>query len=131
MSRKVLIVAVVLGFLVATLVAPATAAPLGADGADSAQTEAWGGFGGGQSDSPTASREAGSVIRPNGGCETGGAGVRVAGTAVRRNGLAVGVGCTCAKKLHPRIMPRAKDATARNAILRYALVMDCSSYAVC
>jgi hypothetical protein len=63
--------------------------------------------------------------------ETSGAGVRVAGTAVGRNGLAVGVGCTCAKKLHPRIMPRAKDATARNAILRYALVMVCTSFAVC
>ena len=74
MSRKVLIVAVVLGLLVATLAAPAMAAPLKADGAASAQTEAWAGLGGSRSVLPPPGREAEHGIWPNGGCETGGAG---------------------------------------------------------
>ena len=75
MSRKVLIVAVVLGLLVTTLAAPAMAAPLEADNVVLAQREAPASFNGGRSVSllPTG-LTARAVIWPNGGCETGGGG---------------------------------------------------------
>ena len=75
MSRKVLIAAVVLGLLVATLAAPAMASPLEADDAVPAQGEAPVGFSGGRSVLPMfLGLTARAVIWPNGGCETGSAG---------------------------------------------------------
>jgi hypothetical protein len=78
MSRKVLIVAVVLGLLVATLATPAMAAPLKAHDVASTQTKAWASFGGGHTVlllPPGLTATAfGAGIRLNGGCETGGAG---------------------------------------------------------
>jgi len=80
MSRKVLIVAVVLGLLV-------TAVPLNADGAMPVHKEASTSLGGSWSVSPLlpgleatafarvrAAGTGGAGIRPNGGCETGSAG---------------------------------------------------------
>ena len=87
MSRKVLIVAVVLGLLVATLAAPAMAAPPTADNVVLVQKEALASFSGNRSVSPLppgleaaifahiGTADTGSTgIRPNGDCETGGAG---------------------------------------------------------
>ena len=73
MSRKVLIVAVVLGLLVATLAAPAMAAPLEADNVVPAQREAPASFNGSRSVSPLPTGlTTRAVIWPNGDCETGG-----------------------------------------------------------
>jgi hypothetical protein len=75
MSRKVLIVAVVLGLLVATLATPAMAAPLKADDVVPVQREAPIGFSGGRSVLPLPpGLTARAGIWPNGGCETGGGG---------------------------------------------------------
>jgi len=74
MSRKVLIVAVVLGLLVTTLAAPAMAAPPKAHNVASTQTETWAGTGGSPSVSQSAGSEARIGIWPSGGCETGSAG---------------------------------------------------------
>ncbi len=67
MSRKVLIVAVVVVVLLATIVAPAVANPLEAGDAASVPAEAWSGFSGGSLVYPLPSQLAG------GGCG-GGAG---------------------------------------------------------
>jgi len=73
MSRKVLIVAVVLALLVATLAAPATASPLEADDVVPAQGEAPVSFSRSHSVMPLfPGLTARAVIWPNGGCETGG-----------------------------------------------------------
>ena len=75
MSRKVLIVAVVFDLLMATLAAPAMAAPLEADDVVPVQREALAGFSGSRSVLPLPpGLTARAVIWPNGGCETGGAG---------------------------------------------------------
>jgi len=75
MSRKVLIVAVVLGLLVMALAAPAMAAPLDADNVVPAQSEAVVSFNGSRPVSPLPIGLAvRAVIWPNGGCETGGGG---------------------------------------------------------
>jgi hypothetical protein len=87
MSRKVLIVTVVLGLLVTTLAAPATAVPLGADDVVRVQRGASVRFSDGRSVSPLptgleaaalarigAAGTGGAGNRPNGDCETGGAG---------------------------------------------------------
>jgi hypothetical protein len=74
MSRNVLIVTVVLGVLVATLVAPAMAAPLRA-GVVPDQTEASVSFSSSRSVSLLSpGLTPGAIIWPNGGCETGAAG---------------------------------------------------------
>jgi len=75
MSRKVLIVAVVLGLLVTTLAAQAMAAPLGADDVVTFQAEALVSLRGSGSVSPLPpALTARAVIWPYGGCETGSAG---------------------------------------------------------
>jgi len=75
MSRKVLIVAVVLGLLAATLATPAMAAPSKADDVVTAEREARVDVSGSRLVLPLApGLTARAVIWPNGGCESGGGG---------------------------------------------------------
>lgn len=67
MSRKLFVVAAMSILVLATLVAPAAAAPLNAQDVALGQTEAGSKLGGIPSVLP-------SGIQPNGGCESGGAG---------------------------------------------------------